>query len=294
MRHFEYVSTSGFRTQQAHHYPGPRFDEKTGKAESGYSKVDGVTRRHGQRCQISQIISIVSSDLASSWHKNPRLRRRKRVTQRMSKSVKSLKRSMQVSWRLFFIFAYMPYSAIPPRFLFRLRLLQLGLHHRRLPGRGTCHGKDLATKDAGKATTALWRSATNYTEDLSETGHDNPLHLLHSALAVGWVEESPAAKAQPVTVKLFSMHGSGCNPVLTRWRRRRRFVPGRGGRCYLSWVQNTQNEEENTQAIDSTETETLTFLGFLGKVILYNLYIYIFVYVYFHMHIQCVYICIHM
>ena len=212
MRHFEYVSTSGFRTRQAHHYPGPRY-EKTGKAESGYSKVDGVTRRHGQH-QISQIISM-SSDLASSWHKNPRLRRRKRVTQRMSKSVKSLKRSMQVSWRLFFIFVYMPYSAIPPRFLFRLRLLQPGLHHRRLPGRGTCHGKDLATKDAGKATTELWRSATNYTEDLSETGHDNPLHLLHSALAVGWVEESPAPKAQPVTVKLFSMHGSGCK--LNKW-----------------------------------------------------------------------------
>ena len=152
-----------------------------------------------------QSISIVSSDLASSWHKIPRLRRWKRVTRRMSKCVKVSRLDYAGFCEGYSWYSSMPYSAIPPRFLFRLVLLQPGLHHRRLPGRGTCHGKDFFTKGCSQSINSIMK--IGYKLHIKHITawpwyHDNPLHLLHSALAVDWVEESPAAKAQPVTAQV--------------------------------------------------------------------------------------------
>ena len=102
-------------------------------------------------------------------------------------------------------YSSMPYSAIPPRFLFRLVLLQPGLHRKRLPGRGTCHGKDFFTKGCSQSINSIMK--IGYKLHIKHITawpwyHDNPLRLLHSALAVDWVEESPAAKAQPVTAQV--------------------------------------------------------------------------------------------
>lgn len=114
LRHFEYVYTSGFRAQ-AHHYPGPTQDEKT----------YGV--KPFRSCpQISHLPDTKSQGFVGESH---------RECQSPSKSQEQIHASFL---KLILIF--------DSSFLFRLVLLQPGLNHRRLPGRGTCHGKDFITK----------------------------------------------------------------------------------------------------------------------------------------------------